>query len=262
MPAPLFTEELGEFTSVTVSGFSPRWRTRDIWTAADTKRDELRTQMLKQVAAQAEGPATVEDGPYQQVFTQWLCHPRLAWANRRLEVWKHQPHARLTVRLNRLSSEDPEAFFIGCTLPCDGLLPQTSCGGQPFVPFADQLPGTCRDYFAIDGWVEYCRPEGRWLWVSRDAPLVAFGGPQVLAKRREAPRDVHRVLAMVFNNFWYTNFVGDSHGVMEFQFDLSWSPSDGPAAEQRAETLLSEPTVLIQPALAEDPRVIHRLYTP
>ncbi len=185
--------------------------------------------MLKSVAAAPDGPVAVEDGPHQQVFTQWLSHPRLAWANRRLEIWKHEPRARLTIRLNRLSSEDPEAFFIGCTLPCAGVMPQTSCGGQPFAPFADQLPGTCRDYFGIDGWVEYRKPEGRWLWVSRDAPLVTFGGPQVLAKRREPPRDMHRVLAMVFNNFWYTNFVGDSHGVMEFQFDLRWSPAGRPS---------------------------------
>lgn len=262
MPAPLFTEGLGDFVSVTVSGFAPRWRARDIWTASDQKRETLRAEMLKQVAATPVGPASVEHGPYQQVFTQWLSHPRLAWANRRLEIWKHEPRARLTVRLNRLSSEDPEAFFIGCTLPCAGVMPQTSCGGQPFVPFTDQLPGTCRDYFGIDGWVEYRKPEGRWLWISRDAPLVTFGGPQVLAKRREPPRDVHCVLAMVFNNFWYTNFVGDSHGVMEFQFDLAWSPAGGPPAEHLAETLQAEPTVLIQPALAEDPLVIQRLYTP
>ena len=30
------------------------------------------------------------------------------------------------------------------------------------------------------------------------------------------------MLAMVFDNFWFTNFVADSHGVMEFQFDLAW----------------------------------------
>ena len=27
---------------------------------------------------------------------------------------------------------------------------------------------------------------------------------------------------MIFDNFWFTNFVADSHGVMEFQFDLAW----------------------------------------
>jgi len=194
---------------------------------------------------------------------QRLRHPRLQWAVRQIEIWKHEPRARLTFRLNRISSEAPEAFFIASPLPCAGTMPQTSCGGMPFVPFADQLPGTCRDYFAIDGWVHYAVPEGHWLWVSRDAPLVTFSEPQVLARRTDPPKDMHRVLAMVFNNYWYTNFVGDSHGVMEFQFDLCWREKmDGARVAEAAETLVAEPQVLIQPGLTEDPIFIRRLYKP
>ena len=32
---------------------------------------------------------------------------------------------------------------------------------------------------------------------------------------------------MIYNNFWYTNFLGDEPGVMEFQFDLAWRPDRG-----------------------------------
>jgi hypothetical protein len=68
---------------------------------------------------------------------------------------------------------------------------------------------------------------------------------------------------MVFNNFWYTNFVGDSHGVMEFQFDVCWREKlDGVPVEDLAETLVAEPQVLIQPALPENPIYIRRLYRP
>ena len=158
----------------------------------------------------------------------------------------------------------PSSGSVAFTLPCQGARPQTSCGGMPFAPFADQLSGTCRDYFAIDGWVNYRTADGNWLWVSRDVPLVTFGSQQVLARRKDAPSDMHRVLAMVFNNFWYTNFVGDSHGVMEFQFDLAWRK---PAAEavppaSLAEGMTAEPVVLIQPAPRENPIFIRRLYQP
>ena len=126
------------------------------------------------------------------------------------------------MRLYRISSEDPESFFLAFPLPCQSVMPETSCGGVPFVPFSDQLPGTCRDYFAIDGWVRYATPAGEWIWVSRDAPLVAFGGPQTKARRKDPPQDMHRLMAMIFDNFWYEDFPGDRHGVMEFQFDLAW----------------------------------------
>ena len=116
-------------------------------------------------------------------------------------------------------------------LPCDGVLPRLSSGGQTFQPFADQLPGSCRDYFAIDGLAHYATPDGHWLWVSRDAPLVMLDGPHALARLTEPPPRTGRLLAMVYNNFWYTNFVGDSPGIMEFQFDLQWRPSVANDAE-------------------------------
>src|SRR5260370_1296166 len=64
---------------------------------------------------------------------------------------------------------------------------------------------------------------GDWLWVRGDAPLVSVGGPHTVARRTEPPPDPHRLLAMVFDNFWHTNFVADSHGLMGF----SVRPSSG-----------------------------------
>jgi hypothetical protein len=265
MSKPLFLPGLGDFCSVGVRGFAPRWIIKDIWAISNPQqRDKARREKLFQIDAVAAGKATVEDNPHTIVFTQTLRHPRLQWAVRQLEAWKTEPRVRFTMRFNRIASEAPEAFFVAFPLPCEGYLPRTSGGGLPFVPFQDQLPGTCRDYFAIDGWVHYQTPLGNWLWVSRDAPLVAFGAPQLLARRQDTPRDAHRVEAMIFNNFWYTNFVADSHGVMEFRFDLIWRNRFGRPDEAAAlaETLLSEPQVFIQPGLMEDPIVTQRLYRP
>ena len=261
MPQPLFTG-LGDFLSVAVKGFAPRWRARDIWGASDADRPRLRKEHLAEVAATPAGKATVAHNAHTVVYTQELRHPRLAWAVRRVELWKRRPLARFMLRFYRNPSEAPEAFFATFTLPCQGTMPRTSCGGVPFVPYQDQLPGTCRDYFAIDRWIEYTTPQGYWLWVSRDAPLVTFGSQQVLARRSTPPAETHRVLAMLYNNFWYTNFVGDSPGVMEFQFDIAWQVRPGAAPADAAETLLAEPPVMINPAQKENPIVIERLYKP
>jgi len=143
-------------------------------------------------------------------------------------------------------------------------LPIVSNGGLPFVPYRDQLPGTCRDYFAIDGWTHYKSPQGNWLWVSRDAPLVTFGDHQALARRKDAPRETNRVLSMIFDNRWFTNFVCDSHGVMEFQFDLCWKPagSETFSAAEVAETLVAEPQVIITPSWQDDPLTARHIYRP
>jgi hypothetical protein len=129
------------------------------------------------------------------------------------------------------------------------------------VPFRDQLEGSCRDYFAIDGWAHYATAGSHWLWVSRDAPLVIVGGPHTLARRTAEPADSHRLMAMIFDNFWHTNFVADSHGEMEFQFELTWRQQLAEAAPL-AETLTLDPVVCINPAYPESRELLDRLFRP
>ncbi|MHB8865970.1 MAG: hypothetical protein ACYC6N_26610, partial [Pirellulaceae bacterium] len=118
------------------------------------------------------------------------------------------------------------------------------------------------DYFGISRWLNYRTPAGQWLWVTRDAPLVTFEDHQVLARAQETPEQTNRVLAMLFNNVWFTNFVADSHGAMEFQFDLTWTPSGNDLANHGiiAEALQSEPTVVINVEEREHPIFMQRLH--
>ena len=265
MTKPLFAAGLGDFVAVKVKAFAPRWTLQDIWTCGDpARREQMRRDILESTTSQPGGPASVENTPHTIRYTQALEHPRLAWATRRLEVWKREPRARLVFRLNRSSSFDPEILYIATPLPCDGVLPRMSSGGQPFVPFTDQLAGTCRDYYGIDGWAHYAAPDGHWLWVSRDTPLVSLDGPHPLARLTSPPPRTGRLLAMVYNNFWYTNFVADSPGVMEFQFDLVWREriADDAEAEAVAEALVTDPVMVINPAQPEHPLFLERLYRP
>ncbi|NLY01088.1 MAG: hypothetical protein GXY83_33775 [Rhodopirellula sp.] len=265
MKQPLFAAGIGDITAVKLNAFAPRWVIKSICAAGGSAEgDELREKYVETVPATAEGRATVEETPFTQLYVQWLKHPRLAWAQRRVELWNSEPRARITVRFNRLSSERPEILFASFPVPCEGTLPQLSNGGVPFTPFEDQLPGTCRDYFALDGWADYATPDGHWIWVSRDAPLVTFDSPQIWTRRQTPPAHPERLLAMLFNNFWYTNFVADEHGVMEFQFDLVWLQKlDTPkAAAELSATLVTEPLVLINTAGEDHPIVRQRLFTP
>ncbi len=189
MTKPLCLPGLGDFVAVRAKGFVPRMAAR-FWAAADpAQREKLRREVFETVNATANEKAKVEDNPHTLVFTQSLGHPRLKWATRQLEVWKGEPRAKFTLRLNRTSSEAPETFYVVFPFPCESALPETSCGDVPFVPIRDQLPGTCRDYFGIDGWIHYATPEGHWIWVSRDAPLVSFGDPPQM---RPAPATIRK----------------------------------------------------------------------
>jgi hypothetical protein len=237
---------------------------RNSWQLADSpERARWRRENLEETAAAPTGKTAVTTSPHTTVYTQVLRHPGFRWIVRQLEFWNREPRARLTLRFDRFSSVSPEAIYVGFTMPCESILPRLSNGGVPFTPFEDQLAGTCRDYFAIDGWAHYQTPDGHWLWVSRDAPLIALGDHNTLAKRTDVPRNANRIFAMVFNNLWYTNFVGDSHGVMEFQFEMAWRKRlDGTAVGDLAELLVAEPPVMVNPKWKEDSIIIDRLYRP
>jgi hypothetical protein len=264
MTKPLFTEGLGDFVSVKVNAFAPRWALQDIWGAADPeKRAQLQQEKLEFITARPGGQTMVEETAHTTRYTQPLGHPRLQWATRRLELWKHEPRARLTFRLRRISSFDPELLCVVHPLPCDGVLPRLSSGGMAFTPFTDQFPGTCRDYFGIDGWAHYATPEGNWLWVTRDAPLVTLDGPHPKSHLASPPARTGRLLAILYDNFWYTNFQGDQPGVMEFQFDLVWRRElDTTQAATLADALVTEPVMVIHPAMPEHPAVLKRLFQP
>ncbi|MBK9139699.1 MAG: hypothetical protein IPM17_13195 [Verrucomicrobia bacterium] len=265
MQGPLFLPGFGDFLAVQVNAFAPRWALLDIaYAGTAEERNRLRRERIVEVRAEPEGSAHVEESPHSLRYTQWLRHPRLRYASRTLELWKAEPRARLTLKLYRVSSNDPEILFAVFPLPAEGVLPQLSSGGMPFTPYTDQLPGSCRDYYAFDGWARYETPDGHWLWTSRDAPLLALGGPHIWARRTAPPADPHRVHAMLFNNCWHTNFAGDEHGAMEFQFDLVWRPGFSSVAEVQAtaDALCADPVVLINGPGTDDPFLRQRLFAP
>lgn len=265
MSQPLFSAGPGDFQSVKVDAFAPRWVLHDMSDATDAKRrDELRQKHISTVSAEPENPASTNDTGRTIVYFQGLRHPRLKWATRQLELWKAEPRARLTLRFYRLPSADPEIFYAGFELPCAGTMPTLSCGGSPFVPFTDQIPGSCRDYFGIDGWAHYAAAGGHWLWVSRDAPLVTLGSPQVWTRTQTPPPNPQRILSMLYNNIWYTNFAADEPGVMEFQFDLAWRDKleGAVGANALAETINSDPLVILNASGHDDQATLQRLFEP
>ncbi|MCL4401971.1 MAG: hypothetical protein M1436_04805, partial [Acidobacteria bacterium] len=252
--------ELGEFIQVGLVPPATRSTITRMHAMADPERIKpLRDKSLRRAAA-VYAPAEARETAHTWTYRQAFQHPRIERGQRLLELWKAEPRARITVRFERISSRAPEVLYLEFYLP-EGLpLPVFSCGGVPFTPYRDQLPGCCRDYFAIDGWAHF-RGEGEWLWVSRDAPLVAVGGPHTVERHQNEPKDRSRLLSMVFDNCWHTNFVADSSGAMEFQFDLAWREQIGQPAEL-AETLLSEPVVVVNPAVRDSPAITNDLWRP
>lgn len=249
MGTSLFDCGFGEFISLKAEGLAPRWVMRDVFgTANDEERKKKREEMIKEESAEYKNMAVCSETPYTIEYEQVFSHPSLEWGIRRLEIMKDEPQVRLSVKINRRPSMDPEIFYIKFPLACKRVIPRISNGGHVFKPEEGQLPGSCMDYYAIDGWVHYTSKKGNWVWSGTDSAMITFGAPQSAARLKKLPEKTEVLLAMVFDNTWDTNFVADSHGIMEFNYDLIWKESveDGIDAGKLAEGLTSEPVVLVK----------------
>ncbi len=260
MEKPIFQGDIGKFFSL--ESTVGRRIEPEIWEVKDDiKRSEKVDQSTKTIYAEVNGKATKTETPFSIIFEQEFSHPRLLQATRILEISKVEPRISMEIKFNRLTSSNPEAFYVEFPLPKTEAFPRISNGGVEFEPYHDQIPGTCTDFFTIDGWVNYADENGSWLWSSKEAPLISFSETQLAAKKPSPPENMNKIMAMVYNNMWEVNFLNDCPGEMCFHFDLVWkaeqiTPS---MADDLINTYNLKPLIMLNPATREDKFTFNRL---
>jgi hypothetical protein len=89
------------------------------------------------------------------------------------------------------------------------------------------------------------------------------GAPNVWRSRlKEAPDQTNRVLSMVFNSTWFTNFVANSNGIMKFQYELVWREHMETNLGGLAESLASDPVLFINTSARKDQFLMKDLFQP
>ncbi len=167
----------------------------------------------------------LDDGD-AMVFEQEFSHPFLLCGTRRLELYPELRQLRLQLHLNRKESALPQIWFAQFCLDADAAIPFLSGGGDLFQPWLDQIDGTCHDFYAIDGPVVYRGVDAVRVWNSRDAALVTLGTPLINEKRTAKPERPDCINAMLFNDFWDTNFAVGQAGPLDFAFQAALLPPD------------------------------------
>lgn len=94
-------------------------------------------------------------------------------------------------------------------------------------PEADQIPGACRNYFAIQRWADVSNLECGATLATVDAPLVQIG-----AIRTDVSHPFHTedwlqhiepsstLFSYVMNNYWETNYKADQDGLISFRYSI------------------------------------------
>lgn len=213
----------GEFAMLTVAGDFKRTTYKAMFSGG---KGEV-------VYSRAEFDACVrEDFPETVEFRQVFRHGSLRRGERRMTVWKHVPRIRITCRIDRLEDPSPMVFTVKLPLGCAAELPRISAAGGFFTPFAEQLPGSCRDFFVTDDVIFYRKD--KLALGTPDAGLFSFGAPRLLDRLTAPPPEINDVYSIVFHNFWDTNFAGNQYGVMEFSYDVFLTADRDEQAARRA----------------------------
>jgi len=243
--ATLFNGTVGDFSSVSANGFAPRWVLRDIFDTEDEKdRKEKYCHNTLHLAA-VYSPAVLRESETSIQVEQSFTHPSILFGKRILFVDRTSGVAKLTVRLCRASNMQPEIYYIAVDAPLKEGQNWISNASVAFRPETDQIGGSCKDYYAIDGWVLREHNGLSWMASSRDSALVVFGEPSQPSRRTTLHPEQHKMFFQVFDNTWDTNFTADAHGVMEFTFDFATGVSLQ-NCEEIAEGLAVEPIVIVR----------------
>jgi alpha-mannosidase len=101
-------------------------------------------------------------------------------------------------------------------------------GGWGIVrPGADQLPGSCVEFFASGRWLDLSSQERGITWTTIESPLVQLGAmvdesPDANGRRqwKTSVPGGSTFYSYVMNNYWHTNFAADQPGPASIAFAL------------------------------------------
>lgn len=133
-------------------------------------------------------------------------------------------------------------------------------------PEADQLPGSCKNWFTVQRWVDVSNDQRGVTWSSLDAPLVQVGGitatlfgPQTNSSAwRTHVEPSQSLYSWAMNNYWYTNYRAYQEGPTVFRYAIRPHGEYSAADAQRFGIERSQP-LIVAAARKRSPLVPPRL---
>ncbi|MEW5974875.1 MAG: glycosyl hydrolase-related protein [Acidobacteriota bacterium] len=116
---------------------------------------------------------------------------------------------------------DPEAVFIAFPFRLGAPRFRLDLNGVPCTPNDDQLPGTVRDWYPIQRWVDVSDGERGVTVAPLDAPLVQLGGITTGRWMSDLKPEGPTVMSWAMNNHWMVNFKASQGGEIPLRYRLT-----------------------------------------
>ncbi len=206
--------------------------------------------------AQTSGPATVrpgERGPLVASLVVESDAPGCRRLSREVRVVAGLQRVEFLNRLDKRKVYDKESVHFGFPWNVPGGTVRLDVPLAVVRPNQDQLPGSCKNYFTVQRWVDVSNSQFGVTWATVDSPLVELGAIRVDVSSPFDPEawvdqlpETQTLLAYVMNNYWETNYRAAQEGPTLFRFAVQahTGPYD-PVAAARFGLECSQPLVVV-----------------
>jgi alpha-mannosidase len=100
----------------------------------------------------------------------------------------------------------PDATYITMPFAVPDPVARLDIGGQAIQPETDQIPGSCRDYFTVQNWIDFSCGDWGVTVACPDNPMVQFDDFHFGHDQSQFVLKRAMLLGWVTNNYWETNF--------------------------------------------------------
>ncbi|MCB0070288.1 MAG: hypothetical protein KDE20_02470 [Caldilineaceae bacterium] len=203
-----------------------------------------------------QGPTRVELMPAHVQPDACTVEVRLhAPGARAVRVRYALPHHAKELHLEMVIDKTPvtraEAVYIPFPLNVDKPTFHLDLNGVPLEPEAEQLPGSCRDWYGIQRWAEVGSDGVSVIVAPLDAPLVQLGGITTGRWARHLDTTQATLVSWALHNHWDTNFKASQSEDLLLRYRLTSRSHYDPAATARFAMDASVPPLIVRVPGAE-----------
>jgi hypothetical protein len=169
---------------------------------------------------------------FTMVVEQILEHEKIGKVFQRVMLPDHGDQIEFQSEWQMGTTIHPEATYLLFPFNIPDAQARFDIGGVPVRPHLDQIPGSCRDYFTVQNWVDFNNGEHGMTIATPENPMVQLGDFHFAHDQSEINLERALFLGWVTNNYWETNFPGTQPGTVTARYVIQ--PYAGDFDESRA----------------------------
>jgi alpha-mannosidase len=145
-------------------------------------------------------------------------------------LWQASRRVDVEWVFDKVGVEDPESVFFAFPFTVEGSSFLGDFNGIPCVPDVEQLPGSVRSWYPVQGWIGLDGPAHSVVLVPLDAPLVHLGGVNTGRVVEHLDRGSPVIMSWALNNHWFVNFAAQQDGRIRLRYSMTSMPGHLDAA--------------------------------